>query len=59
MANTPILTVYDDNGNEIPIPAIRGEKGEKGDSYVLTQDDKREIAEIVTTLITNGDGVSY
>ena len=56
MANIPVLTVYDDNGNEIPIPAIRGEKG---DSYVLTEADKQEIAQIVTSLITNGDGVSY
>lgn len=44
MANIPVLTVYDDNGNEIPIPAIRGEKG---DSYVLTAADKQEIASIV------------
>lgn len=56
MATIPVLTVYDDDGNEIPIPAI---KGDKGDSYILTDADKQEIAEIVTNLITNGDEVSY
>ena len=30
--NIPILSVYDADGNEIPIPAIRGEKGETGDT---------------------------
>ena len=28
----PILSVYDAQGNEIPIPAIRGEKGENGNN---------------------------
>ena len=36
-----ILRVRDENGNFIPISAI------KGDSYVLTDADKREIADIV------------
>jgi hypothetical protein len=44
--NIPILSVYDDEGNRIPIPAI------KGDSYVLTDDDKQEIADIVTGKLT-------
>lgn len=26
----PILTVYDDNGNAVPIVAIKGEKGDTG-----------------------------
>lgn len=28
--NIPILSVYDENGNKIPIPAIRGEQGIQG-----------------------------
>ena len=42
-----ILNVRDENGNFIPISALKGEKGEKGDSYVLTDADKKEIANIV------------
>ena len=42
----PILSVYDENGNRIEIPAI------KGDSYVLTAADKQEIASIVSGLLT-------
>jgi hypothetical protein len=40
---TPILRVKDENGNYIPIPAI---KGEPGKDYVLTNEDKQEIAEM-------------
>lgn len=46
MAN--VLSVRDKNGKFIPISAI---KGDKGDSYVLTDADKREIAEIVAGII--------
>ena len=31
MGKIPILRVFDENGNEIPIPAIQGRKGDKGD----------------------------
>jgi DNA-binding NarL/FixJ family response regulator len=51
--NIPILTVRDENGNIIEIPAI------KGDSYVLTEADKQEIAEIVFSMLQSGDEVSY
>lgn len=34
-------------------------EGLKGKDYILTQDDKTEIANIVLTLIPNGEGVSY
>ena len=37
-----VLYIRDQKGNIIPIPAI---KGEKGDAYVLTVQDKKEIAE--------------
>ena len=40
----PVLSVKDDKGNIIPIPAI---KGDKGDAYVLTEADKKEIANMV------------
>lgn len=39
----PVLTVRDNEGNIIEIPAI---KGDKGDSYILTETDKQEIANI-------------
>lgn len=39
-----ILRVKDDKGNIINIPAI---KGDKGDNYVLTPEDKQEIANMV------------
>jgi hypothetical protein len=37
----PVLTVRDEEGNIIPIPAIQGERGE---DYILTEADKQEIA---------------
>ena len=36
----PVFSVRDKDGNIIPIPAI---KGDKGDPYVLTEADKEEI----------------
>ena len=42
--NIPVLTVRDENGNIIEIPAIKGDKGE---GYTLTEEDKRDIASIV------------
>jgi hypothetical protein len=59
--NIPILTVRDENGNIIEIPAI------KGDSYVLTAADKQEIAndvisglstEVWTFTLENGSTVT-
>lgn len=40
----PVLSVKDDKGNLIPIPVI---KGDKGDAYVLTEADKEEIANMI------------
>ena len=45
-----ILKIRDADGNIQEITAIRGEagpQGEKGDSYVLTDADKQEIADLV------------
>lgn len=39
-----ILRVRDKNGNIIDIPFV---KGDKGDTYVLTEADKQEIADAV------------
>ncbi len=44
--NIPILTVRDEAGNIIEIPAL------KGDDYVLTATDKQEIASIASGLLT-------
>ena len=42
-----ILKIRDENGNIIEIPAFKGDKGDTGKDYVLTNDDKQEIASIV------------
>lgn len=47
--NIPILTVRDEAGNIIEIPALQGDKG---DDYVLTAADKQEIAGIASGLLT-------
>jgi len=39
-----VLYIRDQKGNKIPIPAI---KGEKGDTYVLTEQDKKDIASLL------------
>ena len=44
----PVLSVKDKEGNLIPIPAI---KGDKGDAYVLTKADKEEIANMAKPTI--------
>ena len=43
-----ILRVKDNNGNIIEVPAI---KGDPGKDYVLTDEDKAEIAELSARLI--------
>ena len=43
----PEESVYDEILRLIREGAVRGEKGEKGDSYVLTEADKAEIADLV------------
>lgn len=34
-------------------------KGDKGDDYILTEDDKREVANIVLTILPTWNGGSY
>lgn len=51
-----ILRVKDEKGQWVDIPAI---VGPKGDSYVLTEEDKTEIAEIALLLIPSSEEVSY
>lgn len=48
IANIPILRVRDNEGKTVEIPAI---KGDPGKDYVLTDEDKAEIAERAAALI--------
>lgn len=41
------LTVTTSDGSTFTTPPIRGEKGEPGDDYILTEEDKAEIANLV------------
>jgi dihydrodipicolinate synthase/N-acetylneuraminate lyase len=45
-----ILKIRDAEGNEQEILAI---KGDKGDSYVLTDADKQEIAQMAAELVVD------
>lgn len=50
-----ILKIRDSDGNVQEILALQGEKGDKGDAgnnYVLTDADKQEIAEMVAENLT-------
>ena len=38
---------------------IQGPQGEKGDSYILTDNDKQDIAKIVLNLLPSSEGVDY
>lgn len=40
------LTIYFTDGSQYTTSSMRGEKGEKGDTYTLTQDDRETIARI-------------
>lgn len=60
-----VLKIKDEEGNVHEILTI---KGDKGDNYILTDADKREIAEMVASLVTtelmsvdtpSGEEVSY
>ena len=42
-----ILSYRDKDGNIKEIPALRGEKGEPGNDYILTESDKQEIANMI------------
>ena len=43
-----LLRIRDKDGNIIEVPALKGDKGDKGDNYILTDDDKAEIANQVS-----------
>ena len=53
----PEESVYDEILRLIREGAVRGEKGEKGDSYILTEADKAEIAAIVLADMPQGADV--
>ena len=58
----PILSVYDENGNQIPIPAIQGPQGEQGASPIKgvdywTSADKAEIVEAATEAVNTLENV--
>ena len=53
----PILKVK--NGNDWDdIPAIKGSKGDDGQDYVLTLQDKSDIAELVYDMFITAESVS-
>lgn len=57
-----ILKIRDAEGNVQEILAIKGEDGKdgaNGKDYVLTNEDKQEIADMVKELLINGDEESY
>ena len=41
------------------IQGEKGDKGDKGDSYILTDNDKQDIAKIVLNLLPSSEGVDY
>lgn len=67
LANLPTLISQNDVGNAV-VNALaqakqdgdfKGDKGDKGDNYILTEDDKREVANIVLTMLPTWNGGSY
>lgn len=63
-----ILRIKDENGNWIDIPAIVGPKGpagepgvkgDKGESYTITDADYEAIAAVVLSKMTNAEEVAY
>lgn len=54
-----ILKIKDENGNIIDIPALRGKDGRDGENYVLTPDDKDEIASLAVIKLKDGGVVGY
>ena len=47
------ILIRDKNGKLKSILALKGDKGEKGDTYTITESDKQEIAQTVKTEYTN------
>ena len=45
------LRIRDADGNVRDIPAFKGDKGEDGKDYVLTEVDKTEIAQQAAALV--------
>ena len=41
------------------IQGEKGDKGDKGDSYILTDNDKQDIAKIVLNSLPSSEGVDY
>lgn len=54
-----ILRIRDSEGNVQELLVLKGERGAKGDAYILTAADKQEIADMVFDMFQNGDEVSY
>lgn len=59
-----ILRVKDENGNIIPIPAIKGDKGDPGKPPVLGEDyftdaDKKEMVAAVLAAMPTWSGGAY
>lgn len=48
-----ILKIRDTSGNVQEILAIKGDKGDKGADYVLTEADKQEIATKVVGMLSS------
>lgn len=53
--NVPILSVFDDDGNQIEIPAIKGDKGDTGENAQIVDatasvDNTTGVAEVVVTM---------
>ena len=51
-----VLYVRDENGKLVPIYTIKGDKGEKGDPYILTEADKTEIVNSVIEALPKYNG---
>ena len=54
-----IVEVVDLKSGYVPGETIKGNKGDPGDDYVLTNQDKADIAALVAGMFTNGDSSSY
>lgn len=53
-----LLSAKGDTGPQGP-KGETGLQGEKGDSYILTDNDKQDIAEIVLNSLPSSEGVDY
>lgn len=58
---TPVKGVdyFDGEKGEQGIQGIQGEPGKDGQDYILTEDDKAEIANIVLAAIPSSEEVTY